>query len=112
MKEKQRQPGEVVVEKSSSALLVPDVVTNNVDAAVAYTTDVMANRDRVDVVHVDSPLNLAIQPFSISKSSKHKYLGRRLFLRIAASPEAFQKAGFNFRLKGGAAPDQAEADGP
>jgi hypothetical protein len=36
----------VVVEKSSSALLVPDVVTGHVDAAVAYITDVMANRDR------------------------------------------------------------------
>jgi molybdenum ABC transporter molybdate-binding protein len=104
LKEKQNQPGEVVVEKSSSALIIPDVVTGHVDAALAYMTDVKANLDSVDVVHFDSPLNLAIQPFSIAKSSDHKYLGRRLQQKIRESPEAFEKAGFHFRLSTGPAP--------
>ncbi|MCA9109309.1 MAG: molybdate ABC transporter substrate-binding protein [Planctomycetaceae bacterium] len=95
--EKQSQPGEVVVEKSSSALLVPDVVTGHVDAAVAYITDVLANEDRVDIVHFTSPLNRAVQPFSIAKSSEHKYLARRLFRQIVDSPDAFKSAGFNYR---------------
>lgn len=95
---KQREDGEVVVEKSSSALLVPDVLTGHVDAAVAYITDVMANRGQVDVVRIDSPLNLAIQPFSIARNSDHKYLVRRLFRRVAESPQAFENAGFHFRL--------------
>ncbi len=98
LKAKQDQPGEVVVEKSSSALLVPDVVTGHVDAALAYLTDVKANLDTVDVVRIDSPLNLAIQPFSIAKTSDHKDLGRRLFRKISESPAAFEKAGFHFRL--------------
>ncbi len=98
LKEKQRQEGEVVVEKSSSAHLVPDVVTGHVDAAVAYITDVLANRDSVDIARIDSPMNLAIQPFSIAKTSDHKYLIRRLFRRIADSPEAFENIGFHFRL--------------
>jgi molybdate transport system substrate-binding protein len=99
LKEKQLREGEVVVEKSSSALLVPDVVTGHVDAAVAYITDCAANRDDVDVVRIDSTLNLAIQPLSIARTSGHKYLIRRLFRRIAESPEAFEDAGFHFRLE-------------
>ena len=98
LKEKQKQPGEIVVEKSSSALLVPDVVTGHVDAALAYITDVKANLDTIDVVRFDSPLNVAIQPFSIAKTSDHKYLGRRLFQKIAHSPRAFEQVGFHFRL--------------
>ena len=98
LKAKQQQEGEVVVEKSSSALLVPDVVTGHVDAAVAYITDASANSDRLDIVRIESPLNLAIQPMGISKTSDHKHLLRRLFKRIAASPQAFEEAGFHFRL--------------
>ncbi len=100
LKAKQQRDGEVVVEKSSSALLVPDVVTGHVDAAVAYITDVMPNRDRVDVVRIQSPLNRAVQPLSIARSSQHKHLARRLFQRIAESPEAFEQVGFRFRGMG------------
>lgn len=110
LKEKQGQEGEVVVEKSSSALLVPDVVTGHVDAAVAYITDTMANRDDVDIVRIDSPLNVAIQPFSIAKTSDHKYLIRRLFQRVAASPEAFEDVGFHFRLEQDEDAPASEAD--
>lgn len=99
LKAKQKQPGEVVVEKSSSAQLVPDVVTGHVDAAVAYITDVQANLDTVDVVRFESPLNLAVQPLSIAKTSRHKYLIRRLYEKVENSPQAFENAGFHFRLK-------------
>ncbi|MGD9856884.1 MAG: extracellular solute-binding protein, partial [Planctomycetaceae bacterium] len=47
--QKQTQPGEVVVEKSSSALLLPDVVTGHEDAAIAYITDVLPKQDNVDI---------------------------------------------------------------
>ena len=98
LRQKQQQEGEVVVEKSSSALLVPDVITGHVDAAVAYISDTLASRDKVDVVRIRSEHNRAIQPFGIARTSEHKHLGRRLFRRIAASPEAFECAGFHFRL--------------
>ena len=54
--------------------------------------------DRVDIVRIDSPLNKAIQPFSIARSSEFKHLSRRLFRKIANSPEAFEDVGFHFRL--------------
>lgn len=111
LKEKQTQEGEVVVEKPSSATIVPGVLAGHVDAAVAYITDVLANRDRVDIVRIDSPLNKAIQPLSIAKRSDHKHLTRRLYRKIASSPEAFEEAGFHFRLDEDTAAEKSEAPG-
>jgi molybdenum ABC transporter molybdate-binding protein len=98
LKQKQADHAEVVVEKSSSSLLVPDVVTGHVDAAVAYITDVLANQDAVDIVRIESPYNRAVQPFSVARSSDNKYLVRRLFQAIASSREEFEEVGFRFRL--------------
>lgn len=96
---KQKQSGKImVVEKSSSAHLVPDVVTGHVDAAIAYVSDVLPNQDEVDIIRIESSLNVAIQPISIARTSEHKYLLRRLFRRIANSPEAFESVGFHFRM--------------
>ena len=97
--EKQKQPGEVVVEKSSSAHLLPDVISGNVDAAIAYITDTVANRNDVDVIKLDYAQRVAIQPFTVSNTSSHKRLGQRLFARIADSRDAFEKVGFHFRLE-------------
>ncbi len=96
--EKQQSEEVVVVEKSSSAHLVPDVATGHVDAAVAYQSDVLPNLDVVDMIPIDSPLSVATQPFSIAKTSDHKHLLRRLFRRIESSPDAFESVGFRFRL--------------
>lgn len=110
--EKQQQDGSVtIVEKSSSAHLVPDVMTGHVDAAIAYVSDVLPNRDSVDIIRIQSPLNLAIQPISIAKTSDHKHLLRRLFKRIANSPEAFESVGFHFRL-GEQSADDVESQSP
>ena len=101
LKDKQRTHGEVVVEFDSSANLVPQVTPIGTEApsdvAVAYITDVQANADRVDAIHIDSPLNKAVQPIAIAKSSMQKNLARRLLQRIANSPEAFEAAGFRSR---------------
>lgn len=98
LKEKQKTDGEVVVEKSSSALLIPDVISGHADATIAYITDTVAVRDDIDVIRIESPLNLAIQPFSIARTSVHKHLVRRLFARVADARDSFEKAGFRFRI--------------
>jgi molybdate transport system substrate-binding protein len=97
--QKQKQDGEVVVEKASSALLIPDVVAGHVDATIAYVTDTLGSNDEIDVIHIESSQNTAIQPFSISRTSAHKHLVRRLFRRIAAARDEFEKAGFRFRIE-------------
>ncbi len=98
LKKKQTDPNEVVVEKPSSALLIPDVLSGHADAAVAYITDTLSNREQIDIVHIGSSQNMAIQPLSIARTSAHKVLVRRLYNRITGSPEAFRNAGFEFKF--------------
>ncbi len=88
----------VVAQTSSSALLVPAVTTRSADAVLAYRTDTLAERDKVDVIPIKSKLAKAIQPFGIAKTSKHKQLARRLFETIARSREAFESVGFDWLL--------------
>ncbi|MFV0445884.1 MAG: molybdate ABC transporter substrate-binding protein [Planctomycetaceae bacterium] len=97
MRDKLQRPDQVVVEKSSSSHLVPDVVTGHIDAAIAYVTDTLSVRDQVDVIPIQLPGSKAIQPITIARSSDHKYLARRLFRRIASSRLAFESAGFRYR---------------
>ena len=96
--EKQQLDGEVVVEKPSSAMLVPDVVANMVDVSVAYVSDALPNQDDIDIVRIEAKSMVATQPFSIAKTSDHKYLARRLYQKIAAGQEDFEEAGFTFKL--------------
>lgn len=87
----------VVMQTASSAMLIPTVTTKSVDATLAYNTDTMAESDKVDAVRIDSQHAKAIQPFSLSRSSEFKYLGRRLKKRIVEEKESFISAGFNVR---------------
>ncbi len=88
----------VVTQPPSSAMLVPTVATGSVDATLAFATDTRAEWDKVDKVQIDSTAALAIQPFAIARTSKHKYLARRLYEEISKSGERFKAAGFHFRL--------------
>jgi ABC-type molybdate transport system substrate-binding protein len=88
----------VVTQKPTSAMLVPAVTTGAADAVLAYRTDTLAEREKLDVVSIDSPLAMAIQPFSIARSSEFKYLGRRLFQTVARSRKEFESAGFHWQL--------------
>lgn len=95
----------VVVQTASSAMLVPAVVTRSADAAIAYNTDTQAEASQIDVVPIDSPHAVAVQPFSIARSSDFKYLGRRFFASLRAARKDFESAGFHFR--GDQGPDPA-----
>lgn len=86
----------VVTQTASSAMLIPAVVTKSADAAIAYITDTKAESGQVDVVPIDSPYAMAIQPFAVAKSSEHKYLGRRLFEKVAHAADRFEAAGFTY----------------
>ncbi len=88
----------VVTQTATSALLVPAVTSKSADAVLAYKTDTLAERDKLDVVELSGDRAKAVQPFSIARSSEYKYLGRRLFEAIARSQDSFESAGFNWRL--------------
>ena len=95
--------GNLVTQTATSALLVPAITTQAADAVLAYRTDTLAERSRLDIVEIPSTLSKAVQPYSISRSSDFKYLGRRLFDTIARSRDKFESAGFHWRLKSGSA---------
>jgi molybdate transport system substrate-binding protein len=88
----------VVTQTATSALLVPAVTAKSADAVLAYKTDTLAERDKLDVVELSGDRAKAVQPFSIARSSEYKYLGRRLFEAITRSQDSFESAGFNWRL--------------
>ncbi len=102
----------VVTQSPSSAMLIPNVTTGTADAVLAYETDTLAERDKVEVIPIDSPLARAVQPYSISRSSDYKYMGRRLFEKIAGSRVLFEQAGFNWRLAKADSSQEAEATRP
>ena len=104
LEQKLLQSGNIVTETTSSALLVPNIVTASADVAVAYRVDAQAVADQVDVVPIDSPLAKAIQPFGISKQSKSKRLNARLFDAISAAKGNFVDQGFTWRLVNGERP--------
>jgi len=87
----------VVMQTASSALLVPTVATNSVDAAIAYRTDTMAEQTNIDSIAIDSPHARAVQPISIAKSSTFKHLDRRLLQAVLSARESFENAGFRFQ---------------
>lgn len=84
--------------KPSSAMLIPDVITEAADVTVAYVTDTLAEAKKLEVIHVNSSSVKAVQPYSIARSSEFKHLTRRLYDHIAASRSIFEKAGFTWRL--------------
>ncbi len=97
----------VVTQTPTSALLVPNITTGSADAVLVYATDTLAERDKLDVIPIASPLAKAIQPYSIARSSHFKHIARRLFQAIAQSRDKFESAGFVWRLDAG-----AESSGP
>ncbi len=96
--DKLTESGNLVNETTSSAFLIPQVTTGAADAVLAYRTDTRAEGERLGVIEIDSQLAKAVQPFSIARSSDHKYLGRRLFAKLSQSRDKFESKGFNWRL--------------
>ncbi len=94
----------IVAQKVSSAQLIPDVAAGAVDAVLAYATDTRAAADRVDAIEIESQAAIAIQPFSVARTSRNKLLASRLFKAIAESQSSFEAAGFHWRLNTEAAP--------
>ncbi len=93
----------VVTQTATSALLVPAITTGSADAVLAYATDTRSESDKLEAITIDSPLAKAVQPYSIARSSNHKYLGRRLFATISKSRNSFEAAGFHWLLADGEA---------
>jgi molybdate transport system substrate-binding protein len=89
----------VVTQVPTADLLVNQMRTGALDAAVVYASNSTPVRGQLDVVELGLPQALAVQTFSISKDSKFKYLAARLLeaLQSQESQSRYAAAGFHWR---------------
>lgn len=89
----------VVVQSPTGDLLVNQLLTGSLDAAVAYVSNAKSAGDKLEAIAIDLPCAQAIQPVAIGKDSVHKYLTRRLLeaIRSRQSRERFEASGFHWQ---------------
>jgi molybdate transport system substrate-binding protein len=90
----------VTVQSPTGDMLVNQMLTGSLDAAVTYLSNAIGVGDRLDALRIQGiKCSVATQPFAIAKKTTHKQLANRLhqLLRSAASKERFQDEGFQWR---------------
>lgn len=89
----------VRVQTPTADLLVNQIRTGSLDAVVVFKANTVAVRDLLDVVDLDGPGTLAIQPFAVGLNSSQAHLMERLLamLRSANSRQLFEESGFRWR---------------
>ena len=87
-------------------MLVNQMRAGALDLIVVYRSNVLSNPENaekyMEIVEMNLPEAMAIQPYAVAKDSQHKYLMRRLLEAILApdSQEHFIKAGFQWIAEG------------
>jgi molybdenum ABC transporter molybdate-binding protein len=89
----------IVVESPTGDLLVNQLLTGSLDAAIAYVSNASGHDGELDAIRIDIPCALAVQPVAVGKESKHRQLTGRLLdrLRSAESRERFEAFGFRWK---------------
>jgi molybdenum ABC transporter molybdate-binding protein len=89
----------VVVQTPTGDMLVNQMRSGSLDAAVAYLSNAAGSAEFLDAVRIQGlPCSVATQPFGTSKGSKSKRLTERLLraIRADASQERFESEGFRW----------------
>ena len=88
----------VRVEVPTADMLVNQLKTGALDAAIVYEANTSQVRDAIDVLPIEHARAKAIQPFAVSRASKHKYLSERFqeALLSRASKDRFEHTGFRW----------------
>jgi molybdenum ABC transporter molybdate-binding protein len=91
----------VVVQSPTGDLLVNQMRTGTLDAAVAYVSNAAGSADYLDAVAVNVPCALATQPIAVGKDSARKRLAGRLVdaLRSVESRQRFEAEGFRWQAR-------------
>ena len=87
----------VVVEAATADVLINQLQTGALDAAIVYEINALLRSEELDYVAISHPGAKAVQPFGVRKGSPREHLARRLEEHFRAHPEAFEKAGFVWR---------------
>ncbi|MEQ6120479.1 molybdate ABC transporter substrate-binding protein [Reichenbachiella sp. MALMAid0571] len=88
----------VVVQTPTADLLVNQLRTGALDAAIVYAANVAQVLDKVTVVKIERKEATATQNIGINTSSKYKYLTRRLYQKITSetSQQSYLANGFSW----------------
>lgn len=89
----------VVVQTPTGDMLVNQMRSGSLDAAVAYLSNAAGSADHLDAIRIQGlPCSVATQPFGAAKDSKQKRLTERLLqaIRADASRERFSSEGFRW----------------
>jgi molybdenum ABC transporter molybdate-binding protein len=92
----------VTVQTPSGDMLVNQMRTGSLDAAVAYLSNAAGAAEFLDAVAIEGiPCSTAVQPWGIARNSKFPLLADRLFQQICSveSQETFVAEGFQWQLK-------------
>ncbi|WP_417378467.1 molybdate ABC transporter substrate-binding protein [Gimesia sp.] len=84
-------------------LLVNQLRTGSLDAAIVYRANISKVADKLDVVEIKEGRPLAEQPIAILKSTKYPHLMQRLVDKLTAAPSRaiFESSGFRWRIASG-----------
>lgn len=89
----------VVVQTPTGDMLVNQMRSGSLDAAVAYLSNAAGSADYLDAIRIQGiPCSVATQPFGVAKNSAHKQAVERLLAAIRAetSQEQFAREGFRW----------------
>lgn len=92
----------VKVQTPTGDMLVNQLQTGGLDAAVAYLSNAAGATDTLDAIRIQGlECSIAIQPWAVAEESEHSQLAQRLFAQIcsAESQEDFLAEGFRWKLE-------------
>jgi len=91
-----------VVHADAGHMLVNQLRTGALDLIVVYRSNVLSHsenaKEYLDIVEMNLPEAMAVQPYAVARESQHKYVMRRLLEAILtpASRDHFQQSGFQW----------------
>ena len=90
----------VQVQTPTADLLVNQIRTGSLDAVVVYTANTSQVREFLDLVPIEVPAAIAIQPYAVSRNSDNRFLMERLLfaLRTVESRQTFESVGFQWQI--------------
>ncbi|HVX59930.1 MAG TPA: substrate-binding domain-containing protein [Pirellulales bacterium] len=89
----------VVVQTPTGDMLVNQMRSGSLDAAVVYLSNAAGAAEYLDAIRIQGiPCSIATQPYGVAKDSNHRQLGERLLraIRTESSKEKFANEGFRW----------------
>jgi molybdenum ABC transporter molybdate-binding protein len=94
----------VKAQTPTADLLVNQIRTGSLDAVVVYEVNASQVRDLFELIPIQQPGALAVQPYAVGRNSEHRLLMERLLEAIRAPESRRHYESVGFRWRGAANP--------